>query len=302
MPFRKKGEGGEKKKKKKKKKGEESRLGEVFMANVFGHYFLTHLLAPLMAGGGEGGREPGRIIWVSSLEAYPHSLRLEDLQGLETDTSYESSKRLTDLLVLTSELPSTQQFVRDYLSSASLSNASTTTTSDQQTQSPPVMYLAHPGICATSIASLPGSSNKQCWHSSTSPAGSAPLAHRDLLSRRHIAGLADLDTSLHALAVRVGRRKGQMGQQLHAQRGRARHQDRGERVGMGWQGGRAGGWGRQEQEESLEGNEGCDGGEQGGVRGDGEGGLARDGGVEGGVGGEVERSRGWGCDSGVVRG
>ncbi len=87
-------------------KDEEPPLGEVFAANVFGHYLLAHYLAPLLSAPARASKERGRIIWLSSLEAYAHSLRLDDFQGLNHNLAYESSKRLTDVLALTSVLRS----------------------------------------------------------------------------------------------------------------------------------------------------------------------------------------------------
>ncbi|THY60516.1 NAD(P)-binding protein [Aureobasidium pullulans] len=124
-------QGGEKK---------EEQLGEVFTANVFGHYLLAHAVAPLMKG--DETKEPGRIIWISSIEAYAHAFNPEDLQALKSDAAYESSKRLTDLLILTSELPSTKPSTSRFLQ-------------EKDDQRKPKMYLAHPGVCATSIADLP---------------------------------------------------------------------------------------------------------------------------------------------------
>lgn len=118
---------------------QEPRLGEVFTANVFGHYMLTHLLMPVLKGDDE---DAARIVWVSSIEAYPHSFRTEDLQGMDTDAPYESSKRLTDLLALTSGLPATRLYTSTYLDG------------DEQGGSTPKIYVCHPGICATSIADL----------------------------------------------------------------------------------------------------------------------------------------------------
>lgn len=135
---------------------QEPALGETFTANVFGHYMLAHMLTPLMESPAtsndphDNSAERARIIWVSSLEAYAHTFNPDDIQGLKTDASYESSKRLTDLLVLTSELPSTKSSVSSYLSPSS----SSTETPITQTCLPPKMYLAHPGICGTAIASL----------------------------------------------------------------------------------------------------------------------------------------------------
>lgn len=126
----------------------EPALGETFTANVFGHYMLVHQLSPLLSSRSarpSDTAQHSRIIWVSSIEAYAHSFQLSDLQGLRDQTSYESSKRLTDLLVLTSTLPSTQRHVSSFLPPPQ---------SDPST-APPTQYLCHPGICATSIAGLP---------------------------------------------------------------------------------------------------------------------------------------------------
>lgn len=122
------------------KQADGQEYGEVFTANVFGHYVLAHHLAPLMKGG--QGKEPGRVIWISSIEAYEHAFSLSDFQALGSTTSYESSKRLTDLLILSSSLPSTTSYTTSYLQ-----------TLDPETQ--PKLLLAHPGVCATSIADLP---------------------------------------------------------------------------------------------------------------------------------------------------
>lgn len=111
-------------------------LGQVFAANVFGHYMLTHWLAPLFT-------STSRIIWVGSITALPHFFSLSDIQCLRAHDAYESSKRLTDLLVLTSDLPSTKPYTQTFLSPQS-----------QQPSSPPKMYVTHPGILATSIASV----------------------------------------------------------------------------------------------------------------------------------------------------
>lgn len=107
-------------------------LGQVFAANVFGHYMLTHWLSPLLA-------STSRIVWVGSVTALPHFFSLSDIQCLRSHDAYESSKRLTDLLVLTSNLPSTQPSTKTFFSSPT---------------TPPKMYITHPGILATSIASV----------------------------------------------------------------------------------------------------------------------------------------------------
>jgi len=116
-------------------------LGDVFCANVFGHYLLCHYLAPLLAAD-ETHPHPGRIIWLSSLEAYDQSLVMNDFQGIQNSQAYEASKRLTDVLVLTSELPATKSYVRNYLPAG-------------PEQARPKLYVSHPGICSTGIFPLP---------------------------------------------------------------------------------------------------------------------------------------------------
>ncbi|TKA59745.1 hypothetical protein B0A55_12900 [Friedmanniomyces simplex] len=115
---------------------EEPKLGQVFLANVFGHYMLTHWLAPLFT-------PESRIVWISSTSALPPYFDLDDMQGLHAHAAYESSKRLTDFLVLTSELPSTRPYVRDLLETPS-----------GQPHPLPKMYVTHPGVIGTSIAGL----------------------------------------------------------------------------------------------------------------------------------------------------
>lgn len=132
-------------------KEEEPPLGEVFCANVFGHYLLGHWLSPALtrAASVNGGR--GRMIWVSTLEAYARALNFNDLQGLATPISYESSKRLTDLLALTADLPSTQPYVESYFSATTLSSA---TPISYDPAKRPKIYVSHPGICVTPIIPL----------------------------------------------------------------------------------------------------------------------------------------------------
>lgn len=120
----------------------ERRLGQVFTANVFGHYMLTHWLAPLMDG-------ETRIIWASSVSATPEVFNLNDIQGIRSKMAYESSKRLTDLLVITSDLPSTRPQVQAFLPTAD----QTADTNVESTERPQ-MYITHPGVVATSITGL----------------------------------------------------------------------------------------------------------------------------------------------------
>ncbi|CAZ81543.1 unnamed protein product [Tuber melanosporum] len=118
----------------------------VFAANVFGHYFLVHEAIDLLAGGN------GRIIWTSSLEAHPWTLSIDDLQGVRASHSYESSKRLTDVLALTSGLECTSPFTASFFCRKQVDY--TVETEKKQNQQVPKMYVCHPGICGTSIIPL----------------------------------------------------------------------------------------------------------------------------------------------------
>ena len=127
-------------------------LGETFTANVFGHYMLAHWLMPVLQPTKSG--EASRIIWISSIEAYGHTLDPNDMQGLKTSLSYESSKRLTDVLALSSELPSTRPWVQRYLASTDAASTSPNASSTTSETGPRIL-VCHPGICATSIFDLP---------------------------------------------------------------------------------------------------------------------------------------------------
>lgn len=116
------------------KSDDEPKLGQVFLSNLFGHYLLTHWLSPLL-------KADSRVVWISSVAALAENFDIDDLQGLRAPMSYESSKRLTELLVLTSGLQSTQPYVAQFFDT-------------QRTADKPKMYLTHPGVIATSIIDL----------------------------------------------------------------------------------------------------------------------------------------------------
>ncbi|PYI22428.1 hypothetical protein BO99DRAFT_325997 [Aspergillus violaceofuscus CBS 115571] len=142
---------------------QEPRLGNVFCANVFGHYMLAHNLMPLLRqSSSPPSASRSRIIWVSSIEATLRHFSIDDLQGLHTAAPYESSKALTDILALTADLPSTSPWTKSFCSTTSANTSSTVATNKSPTleteaeaETKPNTYLAHPGICGTAILPLP---------------------------------------------------------------------------------------------------------------------------------------------------
>lgn len=131
-----------------KTEGESSpTLGLVFCGNVFGHYMFAHNLLPLLDRKRGDGEDiaPGRIIWQSSVDPALHHFSLEDFQGTKTNTAYESSKILTDILCLTAELPSVKPYSAPYLSSS---------VPPPPTVTSPKLYVAHPGVVATTLFPL----------------------------------------------------------------------------------------------------------------------------------------------------
>ncbi|KAK6438907.1 3-keto-steroid reductase [Oleoguttula sp. CCFEE 5521] len=110
-------------------------LGQVFTANVFGHYLLLPWLAPIL-------RPSSRLIWITSTTCLARFFSLDDPQCIKAPDAYESSKRLTDLLVLTSNLPSTLSYTSAFLSA-------------NNGEPRPKMYTTHPGILKTNIAPVP---------------------------------------------------------------------------------------------------------------------------------------------------
>ncbi|PQE33893.1 3-ketosteroid reductase protein [Rutstroemia sp. NJR-2017a WRK4] len=140
---------------------EEPPLGEVFCSNVFGHYILAHELMPLLSRpSSPSANTSGRIIWVSSIEALDHHFSIDDIQGLESLAPYESSKRLTDLLVLSRKLRGPSK------ASASWFDCSDVRVKEQANEDDstepeakgklikPNVYVVHPGIFASEILPL----------------------------------------------------------------------------------------------------------------------------------------------------
>lgn len=127
------------------------KLAEVFCANIFGHYVLAHELLPLLSRS-NASEAPGRVVWTSSIDAGYDHLDFDDFQATKYMAPYESSKRITDLLSLTADLPSVQGASASFFNSSSSS-----TTGDNSKNSKPVrprFYLSHPGIVCTPMFPL----------------------------------------------------------------------------------------------------------------------------------------------------
>ncbi|KAJ5983487.1 hypothetical protein N7481_005586 [Penicillium waksmanii] len=129
---------------------EEPQLGNTFCSNVFGHYMLAHNVVPLLRRA-NSPNGTGRVVWVSSIEATIKYFDANDMQGLRTLAPYESSKALTDILALTSDLPGTAPWAVD---SFMRSDTEPKGTNSKASLSTPTIHVSHPGICATSIVPL----------------------------------------------------------------------------------------------------------------------------------------------------
>ncbi|KAG8169943.1 hypothetical protein KVR01_000688 [Diaporthe batatas] len=139
-------------------------VGQLFCANVFGHYLFARAILPLLSRrrgpGADAGIPPGRLIWESSVEAAREHFRPDDLQGLETNAPYESTKRLTDLLVLTADLPAARAHSAPYWrlpppSPPGAAAAAAEEEGGEGEHQPPKVYVCHPGIVVTTILPLP---------------------------------------------------------------------------------------------------------------------------------------------------
>ncbi len=152
---------------------DQPKLGEIFCANVFGHYVLGHELMPLLYStkGREAG-DRGRIIWITSVEGLDKYFNVDDIQGFKAENPYSSTKRLIDYICLTYSLPSVRNISSSYFSidepkksglkngnSRQSASARNTNSSEEESNAhvqgeKPELYLLHPGICATAIAGI----------------------------------------------------------------------------------------------------------------------------------------------------
>ncbi|KAH9907473.1 hypothetical protein F4778DRAFT_722043 [Xylariomycetidae sp. FL2044] len=149
-------------------------LAEVFCANVFGHYVLAHELLPLLTRA-SASEPPARIIWTSTIDATWEHLSFPDFQAKRETPPYESSKRITDLISLTADLPSVRKVSEPYfaLNPSSLSSSSSggggghdddksndsreaaqQQQQHQQKATRPRFYVCHPGVVCTPLFPL----------------------------------------------------------------------------------------------------------------------------------------------------
>lgn len=107
---------------------------------------------PLLSRADES-EDPGRIIWSSSLEALGDSFSITDVQCIERLGPYESAKRLTDVLSLTSRLPSVQPHSAPFFSVDNIDEV----TPEEKIASlvPPEHYLSHPGVVMSGLFPVP---------------------------------------------------------------------------------------------------------------------------------------------------
>ena len=127
---------------------DEPALAEVFTANVFGHYMLAHWLMPLLWACSPNS--PGRLVWISSIEAAAHHFNPSDPQGFLTDAAYEHTKRITDYLALTHSQPAAKRSVDAFLSPPPWREHERS----HPQLSRPGLQVSHPGIVVTTIVSL----------------------------------------------------------------------------------------------------------------------------------------------------
>ena len=91
----------------------EDEMGVAFQANVFAHYYLLSRIVDLVK---------GHVVWTTSLESLPEYFSLDDIQGLQAESPYKSSKRLINILHLaTAQNLDTKYGIRQYLSHPGIS-------------------------------------------------------------------------------------------------------------------------------------------------------------------------------------
>lgn len=128
-------------------------LGQVFCSNFFGHYMLLHWLMPLLRACPR--EEPGKIVFVSSIEPLHTDYNEDDVQGLRTHRSYESSKRVFDLLTLTSNQPAATSSFSRFTALPTADEGVLDEISGRPDNSVPEMHLFHPGVIVTAVAPVP---------------------------------------------------------------------------------------------------------------------------------------------------
>ncbi|CAD6439769.1 9d53616c-0655-437a-b4fa-658335885902 [Sclerotinia trifoliorum] len=140
---------------------QEPPLGAVFCSNVFGHYILAHELMPLLSRpASPSATTSGRIIWVSSIEAQPQHFNIDDLQGLNNHAPYESSKRLTDVLVLSRKLRAGGKISSSWFDCSDVRVKEDQIEGEEPEDQPPTqlikpkMFVVQPGIFVSEIMPL----------------------------------------------------------------------------------------------------------------------------------------------------
>ena len=143
---------------------EDNELGAIFCANVFGHYYLLHEIMPLLHTPVDSGSDSisrrSRIVWIGSITSKTNSpFDVEDLQGLRSKLCYDSSKRLTEVLVQGSRLPLRAVDSYNAIEPASRIHMQKEgeDIDSQHTKGksvPPVHLIAHPGVINSTFVAL----------------------------------------------------------------------------------------------------------------------------------------------------
>lgn len=121
-------------------------MGKVFGSNVFGHWLFAHQLLPLLTRPAGSALSPARIIWTGSVDTAAADFSPDDFQATKTLAPYESTKRLTDILALTADLPSVRPISAPYFR---LPDGES-----RQGAIQPRFYLSHPGVVASTLFPL----------------------------------------------------------------------------------------------------------------------------------------------------